>query len=297
MARRPSRGAPRRTRDETGASLILALVFLIVVSLIVISMATWTATGLRSSIRFTAAQSTVATANSVTEVAVSDARVDFEASTINASPPVPCLSAAYPTQNDVSMNTWCSTQWNQQSVKTRVVTFSTCLASVSATDCQAHPLLQAIVTYNDFPTTNNYASCAPVSTLTTTTTTVAGTSSCGTGMKINTWVFAPTPPVVATASPIGVIPLDCSAYGTNPVQVTGSGFTSPASVTFVVPSSPSNYSTSSLQAPLTKVISTTLIYACEPVYSGSQITVNVVVSTPTGTSAILGTSSDQVTLG
>ena len=269
--------------NEDGASLILALVFLVVVSLIVISMATWTSNDLRNSIKFTRAQSTVATANSATEVAVQSVRYDFEPATLNASPPAACLASPFPTLNDQTVSVWCSTQWNQTSASTRRVTFSTCLSTVSAADCAVHPLLQAIVTYDDFPTSGNYSSCGPVSTSTTTTAPMTG-SSCGTGMKINTWVFGPTPPTVTAVLP-NTGTAACSS--TLPITITGTGFASPATVAFVVSASSSFFATN------VTVASTTTIYACEPTGGAGSGTVNVVVSTPTGTSPI-SAPADQV---
>jgi Tfp pilus assembly protein PilX len=282
MAKRTTRLG--RGPDETGASLILALIFLVVVSLIVLSMATWTSSDLTNSIRFTAAQSTVATANSATEVAVQDARYYFDASTLNASPPVSCLAPATGTINGLSVSVWCSTQWNSQSSSTRVVTFSTCPSSQSAAYCAANPLLQAVVTYDDYPTTNNYSSCPPVSTTTTTTTTVAGATSCGTGMTIDTWVFGAIPPTVTSVT-ANAAPPTCS---TTPITILGTGFTSPATVTFVV-----NGSNNTVYAATNvTVVNTTTITACEP--SSGSGTADVIVTTPTGTSP-LNPPKDQIT--
>lgn len=279
MAERVTRR--RQGREETGAVLILALVFLVVVSLITLSMASWTSSDLMNSIRFTAAQSTVATANSATEVAVQDARFYFDADTLYASPPISCLSPASGTINGLSVSVWCSTQWNPQSRSTRVVTFSTCLSSQSATVCSANPLLQVAVTYDDYPATNDYSSCPPVST--TTSTTVAPTSSCGTGMKIDTWVFGAVPPTVTGVS-ANAPPPNCA---TTPVTILGTGFTSPATVTFVVDGSVNAV----YPATSVSVVNTTTITACEP--SLGSGTADVVVTTPTGTSPI-NAPSDQI---
>ncbi len=273
---------PHRERgDETGAVLILALVFLVVVSLITLAMASWTSSDLMNSIRFTAAQSTVATANSATEVAVQDTRYYFAADTLYASPPIPCLSSATGTINGLSVSVWCSTRWNPQSRSTRVVTFSTCPSSQSAVVCAASPLLQAVVTYDDYPTTNNYSSCPPVST--TTTTTLSGTSSCGTGMTINTWVFGAIPPTVTGVS-VNAAPPSCA---TTPVTILGTGFASPATVTFVV-DGPTN---TVYRATSVSVVDTTTITACEP--SSGSGSADVIVTTPMGTSPI-NAPSDQI---
>jgi len=277
-------------RDETGASLILALIFLVVVSLIVLSMATWTSTGLNASARFTAAQSIVSTANSATEVAVQSARYNFQSSTIDASPPVPCLPSGFNTPivpNGQSLSTWCSTQWNPLSASTRKVAFYTCLSAITtASACATRPLLLAIVTYNDFPIGGNYESCAP----TTSPTPPSGVSSCGTGMVVDTWVFGAIPPQITGV--LGqAIPTGCT---TPQVQIDGTGFTNPASVSFVA-SVTVNGVTSYVSYPAPKgsvtVVNASTILACEPT-SGSG-TVDVVVATPTGVSQM--TTADQIT--
>ncbi len=269
--------------------MILALIFLVVVSLIVLSMASWTSSDLTNSIRFTAAQSTVATANSATEVAVQDARYFFDPSTLNASPPISCLATSTGTINGMSVSVWCSTRWNPSSHSTRVVTFSTCPSTQSATYCAANPLLQAVVTYDDYPTTNNYSSCPLIptstpTTTTTTTTTATGTSSCGAGMKIDTWVFGAIPPTVTNVS-ANASPPTCS---TTPITILGTGFSSPATVTFVIDGSNNTV----FAATSVSVVNTTTIIACEP--SLGSGTADVVVTTPTGTSPI-SPPGDQIT--
>lgn len=275
--------------DERGASLILALISLVVVSLIVLSMATWTSTGLNASVRFTAAQSIVSTANSATEVAAQSARYDFQSSTLDASPPVACLPAGFNTPsvpNGQSVITYCSTRWNPLSSSTRKVAFYTCLSTVSAASCALRPLLLAIVTYDDFPISGNYQSCSP----TTSPTPPAGVSSCGTGMVVDTWVFGAVPPQV-TGVQVQAIPPTCT---TPQVVIDGTGFTSPPAVNFIATvTSSSGTSYVSYAAPKGSVVfvNQSEILACEPT-SGSG-TVDVVVSTPTGVSQM--TSADQVT--
>src|SRR5665811_2405762 len=86
------RAAPRhpRSRGETGASLILALIFSLVVSLVIVAVANWAGANLRNTSKFTSAHSIRAAANNANEIAVQYVRYNFIKSTINASPPVPC---------------------------------------------------------------------------------------------------------------------------------------------------------------------------------------------------------------
>lgn len=211
-------------KGETGASLIFALVFLIVVGLIVISVAGLTAVDLRLATSFTAAQSTTAAADGSTLVAVQRARYLFDASTLNT--PAPC-DVASPTPNSYSnvVQSWCDTQWNPQLAATRTVIVSTCpRAVITGVNCEKSPLLQAIVVFDDYPASNSYSSCSPIATGVTPT---IQNETCGSQMTINSWAFNVAPPVVTTTEPTSGL---CSAPS---VTIIGSGFTPLSTVELV----------------------------------------------------------------
>ena len=270
---------------DSGASLVLALVFLVVVSLIVISLATWTSANLSNTIRFNAAQSMVSAANSATELAVQNVRYDFEASTINQWTPVECLA---PTgqfqQNNQTVSVWCRTRWNFTNINaTRVVTFWTCPGSTFSVTCATQPLVQAIVSYNDYPQSGTSSNCLPVSTSTTSTTTTTAPIelSCGAGMKIDSWVFGAVAPFATSVS--SAVANSSCASGQS-FTINGSNFTGPATVNLVSTTLPASASPS---APVLAVVSSSQITACVPTYFNGTTwngTAYVVVSTPTGVS-------------
>jgi Tfp pilus assembly protein PilX len=263
-------------RDDQGASLILALVFLVVVSLITLAMAGFAATGLRSTISFTAAQSTVSSANSMAELALNESRHQLVSSTLYASPPASCWPSGGPTQqtfNAQSMSAWCSTRWNQLSTTaTRRVTIDVCPTSFGATACAATPYLQVIVVFDDYSAAGAWA-CDQVTWTT-----------CGTYMSIRSWVFGVNPPTLLSAQ----IPAITSTSGTCTTKsftVTGTGFVAgQTSVYFVPPGQTSQPGNTAYSATGVQVLSgsTTTASGCVPL--GLSGTWAVMVSTPLGQS-------------
>lgn len=254
------------TRGETGASLILALVFLIVVSLIVISIAGLTAADLRLTTSFAAAQSTTAAADGATAVAVQQARSIFDPLTLNT--PAPCnLPQRF---NSQSVQSWCDTQWNPGSAATRTVIVSTCPDSVaSGMTCEASPLLQAIVVFDDYPASNSYASCSPQ---------VPGVTNetCGSQMVLQSWAFNVAPPVVTKIAPVTSGQGLCSA---TMVTIKGSGFTPSSTVSLV---SATQFSQNVVVDASVSNMTTTSITASYPAIASGSGTFYVVVTGSTG---------------
>src|ERR1017187_5247514 len=86
-------------RDEVGAVLILALIFLVAVSGMVLALASSTSNNLLSSVHFSATRTVDNAASNAIEVAVQTIRytptleTDGTAQTLNASPPSYCWGA------------------------------------------------------------------------------------------------------------------------------------------------------------------------------------------------------------
>ena len=182
------------------------------------------------------------------------------------------------------MDVWCSTTWNPSSANTRVVTFSTCKSNgvspssptsvvlAAATACAANPLLQVIVTFDDYPA--NVIS-APTS--------AQCVVYCGTGMTINSWVWSPVVPSVS-----GLNTTSGHITGSTSVTITGTGFVTTTGATSVnlVAESGGSPLTGNVIVPATNVVvnsSTSITFATPPVISGS--TYFVAVTTPGGTNA------------
>ena len=224
------------SRDESGAVLVLALVFLVTVSVIVGALTEWTTNDLQNSANFTATQTVNAAASNAVNLAVQNIRyhpllytsvnnttTDL---TLNASPPSFCWGSG-PSQA-FNMNVYCTTVWNPTQANTRQVTVTACPTPTPPTNpvtaswtaaqstCPQAPLLQAIVTFDDYP----QGVSAPSN--------VQCVVYCGSSMTINDWNWKPVVPAVTGASGLAG-----TFDGGQPITITGSGFTSGATVNFV----------------------------------------------------------------
>jgi hypothetical protein len=239
--RRQWRGIDARRgagRDDAGAVLILALVFLLVVGGIVGSLAAWATNDLDNTAHFTSARSLQYAAESAVELAIQNIRYTplllatqaDPTPTLNASPPVACWGTAPsepPAVDGQSLAVWCSTVWYPSSSFTRVVTISACpvTSTMTAASCAQNPYLQAVVTFDDYPPGGV---SAPNTTTPVPCLSPAVGGYCGTTMSVNSWDWSPVVPTVSSISPAsGLI-----TGGT--ITVTGSGFVAGAtSVNFV----------------------------------------------------------------
>ncbi len=257
--------------DDSGASLILALVFLIVVGLIVISIAGLTATDLRGSTAFANAQATTAAADGVTTAAIQYSRYNFQATTLNN--PAQCDTANINGQN---VTAWCETLWHPFSASTRFVTVSTCLTSVSMVSCVTHPFLQAIVVIDDYPESGN-SSCVPGTVQST------PNATCGTEMVQNSWVFNVIPPVVQAVSPGSGCPQQAS------ITITGTGFTPNSRVSFV---SAANYASNVVYyASNVNQVNATSISATSPAIPSGSGVYYVIVTGLTGSNVFTSSTT------
>lgn len=260
-------GGRSRTLDESGSSLILALVFMIVSSLIVLSLSSLATNDLNNASKFKLAQSRQSTADSAVELAIEKVRYNFMPQTLNASPPQSCWNSdSTPSQvslNNQNIDVWCSTRWAPLSTKTRVVTFFACQSTVTAAQCGTTPLLDVVVTFDDYP-----SPIEPIST-------AQCTSTCGESMDINSWIFDDTPPTVTTISPTSG-----SSSGGSGLTITGTNFAGGATVQFVNTSLSSN---SIIQATGVAVVNSTTITANWPALSSGS-SYYVTVTTAEGTS-------------
>jgi hypothetical protein len=280
---RSTASVPRRSRrDDSGATLILALVFLVVVSATVISLSSWAQGDLNSTRAFEGAQSFQSAANSATQVAIQYVRYNFLKESLNASPPTLCWASNGPatlTFNSETVDAWCSTRLILGSSKYRIVTISTCLNTVSRTACELAPLLQAIVKVSDTDQSGNWT-CLPVAVGAVPP--PANTDTCGQGMTIQSWAFLPSPPVVSSLNVSG----GCSGSAT--ASVNGSGFGNIVAVDAV---SASGTSKNNLVYPASSYSSsgTSQITAVFPsMIAGSYY---LRVSTSAGNSALVAASS------
>ncbi|MGA2838499.1 MAG: IPT/TIG domain-containing protein [Acidimicrobiales bacterium] len=266
------------------------MIFLVAVSLIVVGLLSWVGTSLQATSVFSNERNVEYAATDAVNLAIQNTRYSFDPySTLDAAAPQSCLSnppdPGYPVAGEQTyINVYCSMVWQPYSANTRVVTYSACLSTVA--NCPATPQLQAIVAFDD----NQVGAVQPALTPQPCTPISSG-GYCGESMTQLSWQWSPVVPTVSTVSPTS----GPSGGGTT-VTITGTGFVSGSSVSFVQESGGSPVDPSNLQGynppvPATLVSNPpsscalpTCIQATTPtVLSGQGYFVTV--TTPGGTSA------------
>jgi hypothetical protein len=177
-----------KTRDETGGTLVLALVYIIIVGMVTGALGGWIVNDLSNSGRFNSSSSEQSAARSVMEVAVQSVRytpligTGLSQTVATLANPSYCWGSASPSQitgmNGYSLSVWCSTVFSPSSTATRVVTLLVCLSATSAVTCAASPMLQAVVTFDDYPTAGGVVSSGVC------------TTTCGVASTINSWLWS-----------------------------------------------------------------------------------------------------------
>jgi hypothetical protein len=215
--------------DERGSVLILALVYIVSISLIVGALADWAMNDLNNTNHFQSASSLEYAATSATQVAISSIRyTPLYSVTASNNPPglgycwTPS-GAAYLSQltnfNGFNVTVWCSTAENLASANTRVVSFYACTspttvpvnlatADADGATCAAKPLLYAQVAYDDY-----------LPGATTLATTCAGPSYCGYGATELQWSWS------GAAESVGEALNTITVTSTAPASATDGGAT------------------------------------------------------------------------
>ena len=222
-------------QDESGAILILALVFLVAVSLIVAALLTFVGTSLTATASFTNARINETAATNAVNLAIQESRVTFAtqmenafggSTTSSASQPSACWfdSGGNPQQpqpiaGQPQYDVWCSMIWQPFSSNTRIVTYSACPSSVSNVVCTAAPTLQVVEDFDDYPPGVGVPLVNPVQ--------CNFYNYCGQSMTQISWQWKPTVPVVTSISPTTT-----SVAGGVTVTITGTGFLPGSSVNF-----------------------------------------------------------------
>ena len=232
----------RNDQDETGAVIILALVFLVAVSLIVLALLSWVGTSLTASAKFTDERTVETAATSAVNLAIQNTRGTFTSAMVNASPPVQCwgsTSSSAPasslTVDGQTFDVWCSMVWQpfSQSAQIRTVTYSACPDPTTGAQCAADPTLQAIVAFDDLP---GGATIIPANHPVPCTTPPNGY--CGESMTQQSWQWNPDVPSVSSISVTSAPSTALSGGQPITMQVNGSGFVPGATVNFVQETGP-----------------------------------------------------------
>lgn len=250
LASRSGEATVRVSPSECGVSLIFVLILLLVGSLIVGGLAEWAANDLGNSRNFAVARSVSYDATSAIDVAIQSIRYTpllSPTETLNASPPGPCWPTAaeggtwangeptspLPNTGGNSFYVWCSTFFTPKSANTRVVTLSACpsVANESLTTqaavCASRPLVQAVVTFGDYPNgvaTPTADPCSP-----------PPLGYCGTTETVDSWLYGPTMPTITKLS-CSTASTACNAGavgGGTTFTITGTGFVAGNTVNFI----------------------------------------------------------------
>ncbi len=204
----------RGAEGESGAILILALVYIVAVSLVVIALAEWATNSLNNTTVFSSATEAHYAATGVTNLAIESIRTaPIPSSTPTQGVATPLSNCWTPTSGSVSEETinnnlvasWCSTVEYLGQANTRVVTVYTCLWSAApdptGAQCQANPMLTAVVTFDDYPSNGGpelRVQCNQ-----------AGLT-CGEGISLNTWVWGK-----AVSTPLATISQTVAFYNSS----------------------------------------------------------------------------------
>ena len=271
--------AARRDRDESGAILILALIFMVAIGLIVGGLASWTANDLKNGLNFQSARNAQYALSSTSQVAIQNIRYTpllGVGETLNASPPSYCWGTgplSELTVQNYQVAVWCSTVFDPTSASTRVVTVSACLTAVASTAvaCAVQPGLQTIVTFDDYSASNptpRTNACSPP----------PSSEACGSGMTINSSTIGVANPTVTTLSSTqGLV------TGGGTLTVTGTGFVANATtVNFVATNTTTNIVLAGVDPTVAANSTTSLSVTIPP--TTTQTSFYVIVSTPDGSS-------------
>jgi hypothetical protein len=168
-----------KSKGESGTTLVLALIFMSVVSLIVFALVSWSGNNINTVAAFQSGRTVNYAVNSAMETAIQDVRYS----------PMACPSTGLTVpSNNINVTIYCTP--NSQTPVTegataasRVITFKAFTCDVSASGCANNPYLQVVATFDDYSSSSVMA-LGP---------SVMCSATCGTTMRINSWTFAQSP--------------------------------------------------------------------------------------------------------
>jgi hypothetical protein len=197
-------GRHGRAGGESGAVLILALVYIVAISLIVGALADWAMNDLNNTTKFNSTGELRTAVSSVTNLAIQNIRYTPEPSSptdLTQTSLGNCwVPTAAPVVSQYSIDGYtvevvCTTYPHFEIDQTRIVTLYACLSSLNAsstsgaisaswTNCPTSAVLTAKVVFDDYPTQG-----APGQTVQCNTPPPAGLGQCGEGMKLLSWIW------------------------------------------------------------------------------------------------------------
>lgn len=197
-----SRGRHGCAGDEAGAALMLALAYIVAISLIVGALADWAMNDLNNTTHFNSTSQLHIAVSSITDLAIQNIRFTPDPSNLTSSQinSGSCWTPPSPgSPNNVSqylidtytVAVWCNTSPDFASEKTRTVTLYACLSSLTSgssnptitaamLSCQTSPLLKVVVVFDDYPEQG-----APGQTIQCN----LGLMQCGEKMTLQSWIW------------------------------------------------------------------------------------------------------------
>ncbi len=235
---------------------MLALAYLVVISLVVAMLSTWVSNDLNNSTKFSSSNALTVAASGMTDMAIQYVRYNPIISNSQAvapavSPLVACWGGTniseIPAIDGDQVAVWCTTEWNPLVAQTRTVTFYACPISVLAGACENSAFLTAIVIYDDYPPAP--ARSAPIQDLCTVF--------CGQGMTIQSWQWGSASGGSATGVAASLSftnePSDTTAFASTQASVlvldSGNNPVVDDTVTLVQQSGPSNGAVPGISSP------------------------------------------------
>lgn len=168
--------------------LILAMIFLVAISIAILSLSNWTASALNDSLQFHNTSERLYAAEGATQIAIRASRYTYLNGVDSSNPPngYICPGTSSPVQiNSYWVQDWCSTFFYPTAgTLTRTITLTACQvssgSSALATDCAgtSQALLTAVINIDDITTPNE----SPVP-----CTSISNESTCGAYMTISSW--------------------------------------------------------------------------------------------------------------
>lgn len=203
VGRESDRGRHTRAGNDAGAVLILALAYIVAISLIVGALADWAMNDLNNTTKFSSNGELHTALSSVADLGIQNIRYNpiptnplDKASTANGNcwtPTTAPLVSQY-LIDSYTVQVVCTTYTHFESDATRTVTVYACLSTLNAsstagaistaiaTGCENSALLTAVVVFNDYPTQG-----APGQTVQCNS--PLGLGQCGEGMKLTSWTW------------------------------------------------------------------------------------------------------------
>ena len=157
--------ATSRRHDDRGASLLLALFYVIAISLIVLALASWVTNDLKNTTKFSNAAQYDTALRSVTELGIQNIRYTPLMNVTDASKGEIgyCWTPSSGTMssqiiNGYSVAVWCTTAETLDAANTRVVTLYACPTTVTTgAACASSYGLKATVAFDDYAPGNSAA--------------------------------------------------------------------------------------------------------------------------------------------